>query len=215
MMQSDMRFCIISGTMNPARAIRRLCFFLLWVATCSLAQDSTPRESLAELAAHANANKSASPRVVLDDDSMETKKPVIPDVFSGALDNTEDIERAITEYRKTHTRNETEEIVHEWYTKHDDRLANAIAENRRIEERQTDRQYLDGYRYAARNQREYEAEYEADLHSARDDYSRKKDNGLLSARIQQTFMKVRSKLQAQGMNFEWFKIRCGNGNCSY
>lgn len=201
--------------MNLARATRWLSFFILWIATVSFAQDSAPKQSLAEMAAHANTNKSTSARVVLDDDSMESTKPIIPDVFSGGLDNSEDIMRAITDYRKVHTRNETEEVIHAWYTKHDDLLAKAIDENRKIDERQADRQYLDGSRYDARNQREYQAEYEADLHSQRDDYQRKKDNGLLSARIQQTFMVVRSKIRAQGMNFDWFKIRCGNGNCSY
>ena len=39
---------------------------------------------------------------------------------------------------------------------------------------------------------------------------------LLAARIQQAFGRVRSQVKSKyGMNIEWFKIRCGNGNCSF
>jgi hypothetical protein len=55
-----------------------------------------------------------------------------------------------------------------------------------------------------------------ELISRRDDLKHKQENGLLSARIQQAFGRIRSQMRSKyGMNIEWFKIRCSNGNCSF
>ena len=56
----------------------------------------------------------------------------------------DEIFKAIADYRSTHNLEETEAVVRTWYEKHDAILANAIEENRRIEQRDRDRQL--GYR---------------------------------------------------------------------
>lgn len=172
-----------------------------------------PKKSLAELAAEANGKKVSSPKVYLADDSIEKNKPAIPDISSGATENSAEIIQAIADYRTTHTRNETEDVVHAWFDKHDEILGKAIDENRHIDERQAGGQYVDPSRYNTRNPREYRAEYEADMRNAREDYQTKRQNALFGSRIQQTFSKVRTALRSQGMNFDWFKIRCATGTC--
>ena len=199
--------------MNSVRRCLPLMIFIAAAHLTGWAQDAqaTPKKSLAELAAQAKARKTSSAKVYLDDDSFEKSKSVIPDISSGAMDNSADIIQAITDYRQTHTFSETEEVVHAWFDKHDAILAKAIDENRHPD----DRLYPDASRYNTRNPREYQAEYEADLRSAREDYQTKREHALLGSKIQQTFSKVRSKLQSEGMTFDWFKIRCANGNCTF
>ncbi len=135
----------------------------------------------------------------------------------GGIDNTDEILKAIDAYRSTHNLQETERVVHSWYDKHDAMLANAIDENRRIEQRERDRQL--GYRAMdaqPRSQEEYLEMQRVELISRRDDQKHKQENSLLSARIQQAFGRIRSQVHSKyGMNVEWLKIRCGNGNCSY
>jgi hypothetical protein len=181
-----------------------------------LAQTETQPKSLAEIAREAKQQKKEQAKIVLNEDSPGTAKPLIPDVFPGGLDNTDDILKAIEDYRASHNGKETEEVIHIWFDKHDAMLVNAIDENKRIEERDRDRQmgYLPSdVQY--RSPEEYQEARRVEIISRREDYKRKQENGLLSARIQQTFTKVRSALVAKGMKYEWFKIRCGNGNCSY
>lgn len=181
-----------------------------------LAQTETQPKSLAEIAREAKQQKKEQAKIVLNEDSPGTAKPLIPDVFPGGLDNTDEILKAIEDYRAGHNAKETEEVIHIWFDKHDSMLANAIEENKRIEERDRDRQmgYLPSdVQY--RSPEEYQEARRIEIISRREDYKRKQENGLLSARIQQTFTKVRSALMGKGMKYEWFKIRCGNGNCSY
>lgn len=201
--------------MSSLRRSLHLTVFLALGLSAVWAQDPQggPKKSLAELAAEAKGKKSSSPKIYLDDDSFEKNKPAIPDISSGATDNTAEIIQAIADYRTTHTRNETEEVVHAWFDKHDAILGKAMDENRHIDERQAGGQYVDASRYNTRNPREYQAEYEADMRNARDDYQTRRQNALFGSRIQQTFSKVRTALQSQGMNFDWFKIRCTAGRC--
>ena len=68
----------------------------------------------------------------------------------------------------------------------------------------------------ARSQEEYLEMQRVELISRREDLKHKQENSLLSARIQQAFGRIRSQVHSKyGMNVEWLKIRCGNGNCSY
>jgi hypothetical protein len=172
-----------------------------------------PPKSLAEIARESRKEKKEQAKIVLSEETEQLHKPLIPDVFDGGIDNIDEIFKAISDYRSAHTLQETEAVVRIWYEKHDAILANAIAENRRIEERDRDRQL--GYRVndaPPRSQQEYQEMQHVELISRREDLR----HGLLSARIQQAFTRLRPQMKSKyGMNIEWFKIRCGNGNCSY
>lgn len=174
-------------------------------------------KSLGDVARESKKGKKEQAKIVLSDDTQQLRKPLIPDVFDGGIDNIDEILKAINDYRSTHNLQETEAIVHLWYEKHDALLANAIEANRRIEQRERDRQM--GYQVSdeqPRSQAEYQELQHIELISRRDDLRHKQENGLLSARIQQAFTRVRPQMKSKyAMNIDWFKIRCGNGNCSY
>ena len=174
-------------------------------------------KSLGDVARESKKEKKEQAKIVLSDDTQQLRKPVIPDVFNGGIDNVDEILKAINDYRSTHNLQETEAAVRFWYEKHDALLANAIEANRRIEQRERDRQL--GYQVSdeqPRSQAEYQELQRVELISRRDDLRHKQENGLLSARIQQAFTRVRPQMKSKyAMNIDWFKIRCGNGNCSY
>ncbi|HKD82568.1 MAG TPA: hypothetical protein VKH81_22955 [Candidatus Angelobacter sp.] len=175
-------------------------------------------KSLGEVARDSKKEKKEPAKIVLSDETEQQHKAVIPDVFYGGVDNTDEILKAIDDYHSTHNLQETEAVVHIWFDKHDAMLLNAIEENRRIEQRERDRSL--GYTPASdaqpRSTQEYQEMQRVELISRREDLKHKQENGLLSARIQQAFGKVRAQVKTKyGMNVEWFKIRCGNGNCSF
>jgi len=174
-------------------------------------------KSLAEVARDAKKEKKETAKIKLSDETEQAHKSAIPDVFSGGIDNTDEILKAIDEYRSGHNLQETEAVLRIWYEKHDAMLANAIEENRRIEQRERDRQL--GYSASdvqPRSTQEYQEYQRIELISRREDLKRKQENGLLSARIQQAFGRIRTQMKSKyGMNVDWMKIRCGNGNCSF
>jgi len=207
----------IQGAMKPFAPV----FVLLLGGIASAMAQTTadPPKSLAEIAEQSRKEKEKKDpaKIVLSDETQQLRKSVIPDVFSGGIDNYDEILKAIEEYRGTHNPQETESVVRAWYEKHDAMLANAIEENRRIEQSERDRQM--GYPVTdakPRSPEEYQEMKRVAIISRRDDLKHKQENGLLMARIQQAFTRIRPVLKSKyGMNIEWMKIRCGNGNCSY
>jgi hypothetical protein len=196
----------------------QIAVLMLWIVPCAPAQTSSDQpKSLGDVARDSRKEKKEPAKIVLSDETERVHKPLIPDVFYGGIDNIDEIFKAIEEYRSTHNLQETEAVVRTWYEKHDAMLANAIEQNRRIEQRERDRQL--GYSVSdsqPRSQQEYMEIQRVELISRREDLRHKQENGLLSARIQQAFGRVRTQMKSKyGMNIEWFKIRCGNGNCSF
>lgn len=202
---------------NPDMLVKvGVAILVLWAAGSAIAQNGEPK-SLADVARQSKVEKKDQARLIKSDDLPDPTKPLIPDVFSSGIDNSDDILKAIDDYRGTHNLQETEAVVRIWYEKHDALMANAIEDNKRIEQRERDRQL--GYVVTdvqPRTQQEYAEAQRAALISRREDLKRKQENGLLTARIQQAFQKVRGQVRSKyGMKVEWFKVRCGNGNCSF
>jgi hypothetical protein len=115
---------------------------LLVGSTLAAPAQTTPEQpkSLAEVARESKKEKKDPAKIVLSDDTQQLHKPQIPDVFDGGIDNIDEIFKAINDYRSSHNLQETEAVVRIWYEKHDAMLANAIEANRRIEQRERDRQ---------------------------------------------------------------------------
>jgi hypothetical protein len=208
-----------NGTIATAmRYLAQVAALILASVVAGFAQTAAePPKSLAEVARDSQKEKKPAAKIVLSDENQQLRKSIIPDVFSGGVDNYDDILKAIEDYRRSHNLQETENVVHLWYDKHDAILAEAIEENRRIEQRERDRQM--GYPVTdaqPRSQQEYVEMRTVEIISRREDSKHKQENGLLMARIQQAFTRIRPVMKSKyGMNVEWMKIRCGNGNCSF
>jgi hypothetical protein len=178
---------------------------------CSGAQNNPPgpaspdvqEKSLADVARETKV-KLKSAKVVVDEDTqgLRRRAGVLPAIPADGIDNSAEIMKAVIAFKKSHTPEETEQMVREWYEDYDAALQGLAADNARIENAAPPR---------VRTQQEYEVAVEL----RQMDLQRQKQNGFQMARIQGTFGKVRSLLQKENMNFDWFKIRCGNGNCSF
>jgi len=42
-----------------------------------------------------------------------------------------------------------------------------------------------------------------------------RDNGMLTGRIQQAFMRIRTGISRYNLRYEWFKVRNAHGNGSF
>ena len=179
--------------------------------------DSSP-PSLGDIARKSKKDAGPKAKAVVTDENLKSQRGPIPAIALEGVDNSDEIIRAIRDYRKNHSPAETEEAVRVWYDEFDSLIANALDDNTRLIKRKEDRVLTeitgayygpDGDYYKA-VQRRNDA-----IAEDREDFRCGRKNGFMIARIQQTFMKVRSALQACNMRYEWFKIRNGNGNGSY
>jgi hypothetical protein len=194
--------------------MRSLAFSLLLVLPVC-AQDSS--SSLGEAARRAKQNKpGAKAKVQITEENLSTRSSVFPAIHP-ELDNSEEIAKAMIAYRASHTPKETEDAIHEWYDLYDLRMANAIHEQKDIQDRRTQRSMNseEMYESSPQDYRKYQALRRAEYRSAVSDEQSMRTNGLLVAKTQQTFEKVRSQLRRVNMNYDWFKIRFGNGNGSW
>jgi hypothetical protein len=202
------------------RQAGRAVFTLAVLAVAALAagaQETTPPKSLAEMAATANTKKADHPTVVWNDDSPASQKPLIPNVWEGDCDNTDEILATIKQYRQTHTRAETEQVVHAWYEKHALMLDRAAEENRRIIRSRQDHSESP-YDYGYMKPGDYQQYYEKQLaasRSAYDDQWRYEQNYQVVYRTETVFGKVKYGIRRMGMDFDWFKLRCGIDYCTY
>jgi hypothetical protein len=178
------------------------------------------QEFLGDVARKAKEEKTARPqsKLVVDDDSEPLKnKSPLPELALHGLDNTDQIIRAIERFKLTHSAEETEEALHEWYDGYDQMMERAIDESKLMKERHISR--VTGTRVNATDRindyRQYEKTMEAERRSDEDDRRHVEANSLLTARIQQAFTQIRFSLQMKQIKYEWFKIRFGNGNGSW
>jgi len=166
------------------------------------------------------SRKSSSPKAktVITDDTLQRQLGPIPGIVFEGVDNSDEIIRAIREYRKNHAPAETEEVVRHWYNEFDTMMARTLDDNARLVARKEDRRLAIAtgeYGERVANYSALEERRNGEIRADRDDFRRLRQNGLMMARIQQTFLKVRGDLQRCYLRYEWFKIRNGNGNGSF
>jgi hypothetical protein len=190
--------------------IPRLLFSLIVAGSvCLHAQEG----SLADAAkASRGATKS---KIVVTDENLVSSRGPFPDMNIDGVDNSEEIAKSMIEFRKAHGAPETERLIHDWYDRYDLLFQKAFEETKAIKSRAQDSQthppeYI--YQHDYRKQEELQ---DSIALSQLQQLRTVQKNGLLIARIQQTFQKVRNAISVAGMRYEWMKIRFGNGNGSW
>jgi hypothetical protein len=149
-------------------------------------------------------------KVVVTEENLVSARGPLPDMNIEGVDNSDDVIKAIDQYRRSHTSEETEQVVRAGYNQYDTLFQKAWSDNEEIKSRARDqatapRHYSDDYR-------RYQEQRTAQVHSGLRDQRATLRNGLLMARIQQSLQKVRSGIQAFNLRYDWMKIRFGNGN---
>jgi hypothetical protein len=170
------------------------------------------RPSLAEAARQNREQKRPKARLVLTDETLAAAKGPIPEIRSDVTDNSEDIVAAIDYYRSKHTVKETEIVVRDWFDSEDSKLA--------YEYSQTEDIYRGSWPYASEdNYPTTPQQYRERELAASRAYSVKRQSAQESSerklRLQSRLNKVRMGIRKFGLNYEWFKVRCSNSDCSY
>lgn len=198
------------------------CWHTIWISalymTCGLAvaQDSAASsgqsKSVADVARAAQTQKTTKATKVFTDDDNGFRKSPLPQLSLDGDDNCEDVLDSILKYRETHTPEEVEKAVHDWYDETDALLANAIHDSIQSKDlRQSN--ITNGYEMcqAGGDYEQCEKRRRAEARGARLDAMRVQQDGQRIGRLQQDFIKIRAGLQKNQLRYSWFKIRNANG----
>src|SRR5882757_7955243 len=197
-------------------------FILIFLSSSSsFSQTGNSSASTPALGDLVKKNKQAGARkakVVVDDDNLHSQRGPIPAIALDGVDNSDEIIRAIQEFKKINKPAETEEAVRFWYDEFDSLMADALDDNTRLIKRKEDRSLTEATGSYYGRDGDYDKAMQrrnSAISEDREDFRRGRKNGFTIARIQQTFMKVRTGIQIGGLKYDWFKIRNGNGNGSF
>jgi hypothetical protein len=218
---TDVKVLQIRGTMAsfPNLVIRAVISTIVLSASfLASAQQATPTQdeakSVAEVATEAKKNKRTHTKKVITEEDLD--KGPLPRLNMEGVDNSDEIITAIGQYHAKHTDAETEQVIHDWYDEYDSMLADAIHGSIEIRSRRESTVY-NGYQLCQESS-DYETcekRRQQENRGARQDQFALTKNGLLSARIQQAFIRIRGGICRYNLRYDWFKVRNGNGNGSF
>ncbi len=197
-----------------AAVVLAICCFAPAQQPPTSAGQGTPNQekSLADIAKEAREKKASHAKNTITDEDLANRSPIPPINLEG-LDNFDQIIAAIVDYRSKHTKEQTEQVIHDWYDEYDAMLVAAIRNTTESEDRRKSTLFT-GFQLC-QNSSDYQKcqlKYEAEMRGARHDQMVIHDDSMTIGRVQQTFTRVRNELAAhQNLRYDWFKIRSANG----
>jgi hypothetical protein len=95
-------------------------------------------------------------------------------------------------------------------------LAAAIRENIEMRDQRESTSYH-GYEMCQQgvSYKQCQERRQTEIHSNRHDQFVMRDNGMVTGRIQQAFLKIRSGISRYNLHYDCFKVRNANGNGSF
>jgi hypothetical protein len=166
--------------------------------------------SLATAAKEARKNKNAHAKKIVTDDDVVPQRRRLPGLSFNGDDNVDKVIEAIGDYKKSHTKEETEQVVHEWYDEYDSILQAAIRDVSETSGRRNSTVYNGYWRCEdSPNYQNCVARRRAEMRGSHDDQMQ--NSGFTVGRIQQAFFHMRNGLTTLGLSYKWFRVRSGNG----
>jgi hypothetical protein len=172
-------------------------------------------KSLAEIAKSAKKTSSTHAKKLITNEDLEGQD-TLPKLNLDGDDNTDEIVQAIGDFKSTHSKDETEQAVHDWYSRYDSILASSAQQNAHTQRQRSSTDYHDYW-----NCQDF-PNYENCILRRRQDMLDQHDaqlkigaNFAAIGRIQQGFTKVRGGIARYNLQYSWFKIRNANGVGSY
>jgi len=169
-------------------------------------------QSLGEAARQARQAKKPSNSNVIDNDAIARKQGPIPDITLRGPENCDELVAAIDEYRQKHPHTEFEAVLHEWYDRHDEKLARIYRDRAIARRLQRDRYAWYSESYRDGDYDKYREVQRMEALNAYVDNDIAEDTSMAAGRLQQSLNKVRSHLQSVQLKFQWFKVRYSNGS---
>lgn len=149
---------------------------------------------------------------VIDDDDLALHRSPIPRLNLEGIDNVGEIVSAIKKYKESHTPQQTEQTVHDWFDETNDVLTATLRESSNLRDlRESNVNNSNDLCQDSGDWEQCQKLRLADARGARSDQNRIRNDGLITGRIQQAFMKIRGEIQVVGLRYEWFKIQNANG----
>ncbi len=183
-------------------------------AACAAPPQATANTGdLAALARNTKAQKTAHAKKVFTDDDVEGNAGPLPRMKMDGAEDSDEVVAAITTYKGTHTPEQTEQAVREWYDRYDEMLVATIQENRDMAS--VGSVNMSNANELCQQSQDYEkcqGRQMAEARGSRADSNRMTKNFALMNRIQRVFMKVRSGLQANNLRYSWFRIQNNSYN---
>lgn len=167
--------------------------------------------SLAAAARNAKAQNVPHAKKVFTDEDMEATAGPLPRLKMDGAENADDVIAAIAKYKLTHSPEQTETAVHDWYDRYDGELAAAIQANLDVTSLRA-ANVDNGYELCQESQ-DYEHcrnRQMAEQRGAQHDRTEISNNTNVEVRIQHSFMKIRIGLTQNGLHYDWFKVRTTN-----
>jgi hypothetical protein len=209
--------------MNHTKALlTNALLFGLLTTTCALyARQENPHsndaqepvKSLGEIAKEAKKNKAVQARAVITEETLDGQKGPLPKLSLEGPENVQDIVLAIGDYKAKHTDQQTEQIVHDWYSEYDSMLATLFRENMQLQSLRESNTYYSSevcqqgtdYQKCMQSQR-------AEARGTRQDRAVMKDNWAVANRIQTGIMRIGEGLNRYNLRYDWWKVRYINSN---
>jgi len=195
---------------------------LVWAAPQNQKQDSagsnsaeSQPKSIAEMAKEAKKTSTAHSKKLITNEDIE-EQGSFPALNLDGDDNTDEIVQAIGDYKARHSKDETEEAVHDWFNRYDSMLSSSARQNAQTQKQRSSTDYHDYWN--CQDFPSYEnciLRRRQDMLDQHDAQQRIGANFAAIGRIQQGFMKVRSGIFRYNLQYSWFKIRNANGVGSY
>jgi len=182
----------------------------------AFAQSAPAADQSASVAAAARKKPAAHAKRVIDDDDLELHKSPIPRLSLEGTENTAEIVAAVKKYKESHTPPQTEAAFRDWFDETNDMLTAAIRESSNL--RDLRESNINNSNDLCQDSGDWEQCQKlrlADARGARSDQNRIRNDGFVTGRIQQAFMKIRGDLMMIGLRYEWFKIQNANGVGSF
>jgi hypothetical protein len=183
---------------------------------CPVRESQNQGQSLADIAKEAKKNKAAHAKKEITDDDMETKKGPLPRLNMDGTDNSDEVIQAIGDFKAKHDDQKTEQAIRNWYDEYDEMLATAIRDNIQMRDQRESTSYH-GYELCQQgvSYKQCQERRQTEIRGNRHDQFVMRDNGMVTGRIQQAFMKIRTGIGRYNLHYDSFKVRNANGNGSF
>jgi hypothetical protein len=178
------------------------------------ASESQPR-SVADIAKDAKKPSNMHAKKLITNEDLGPQD-TFPALSLDGDDNTDDVIQAIGEYKSKHSKEDTEEAVHDWFDRYDSILASSARQNAHTLKQRSSSDYHDYWN--CQDFPNYEnciLRRRQDMLDQHDAQMRVGANFAAMGRIQQGFMKIRAGIARYNLQYSWFKIRNANGVGSY
>ncbi len=167
-------------------------------------------------AARTSKKPAAHAKRIIDDDDLALHQSPIPRLNLDGTDNTSEIINAIRKYKESHTPQQTEQTVHDWFDETNDVLIATLRETSALRElRESNINNSNDLCQDSGDWEQCQKLRVADARGARRDQNSIRNDGFVTGRIQQAFMKIRNDMTTRGLRYDWFKIQNANGVGSF